>query len=326
LKLSTIEKSMAASEITAEQLETINRYTRRELKAEEVFVFSVILCDNEIDRDFEQFPKDSLEKLAELYKGKTGVFDHRPNAENQSARIFDTEIIAADSQNSVGEQYICLKAFAYMVRCEKNSDLILEIDAGIKKEVSVGCAVEKTICSICGADTKNGGCNHSKGKEYDGKLCYYLLINPTDAYEWSFVAVPAQKNAGVVKGYNDSVKMLDRHEATFEKLFLADEDVIIAKSQMQTLAREYAQLKAFAKIGEEHTESMKHEAVRLMLIAQPELDSDIAKSVVEKMDNAQLKEFAKIFGKAAAEKLPIMPQLVQSSTEKTGKNDSQFRI
>ena len=326
MKLSTIEKSMAASEITAEQLETINRYTRRELKAEEVFVFSVILCDNEIDRDFEQFPKDSLEKLAELYKGKTGVFDHRPNAENQSARIFDTEIIAADSQNSVGEQYICLKAFAYMVRCEKNSDLILEIDAGIKKEVSVGCAVEKTICSICGADTKNGGCNHSKGKEYDGKLCYYLLINPTDAYEWSFVAVPAQKNAGVVKGYNDSVKMLDRHEATFEKLFLADEDVIIAKSQMQTLAREYAQLKAFAKIGEEHTESMKHEAVRLMLIAQPELDSDIAKSVVEKMDNAQLKEFAKIFGKAAAEKLPIMPQLVQSSTEKTGKNDSQFRI
>jgi len=317
---------MAASEITAEQLETINCYTRRELNAEEVFVFSVILCDNEIDRDFEQFPKDSLEKLAELYKGKTGVFDHRPNAENQSARIFDTEIIAADSQNSVGEQYICLKAFAYMVRCEKNSDLILEIDAGIKKEVSVGCAVEKTICSICGADTKISGCNHSKGKEYDGKLCYYLLINPTDAYEWSFVAVPAQKNAGVVKGYNDSVKMIDRHEATFEKLFLADEDVIIAKSQMQTLAREYAQLKAFAKIGEEHTESMKHEAVRLMLIAQPELDSDIAKSVVEKMDNAQLKEFARIFGKAAAEKLPIMPQLVQSSTEKTGKNDSQFRI
>ena len=326
MKLSTIEKSMAASEITAEQLETINCYTRRELNAEEVFVFSVILCDNEIDRDFEQFPKDSLEKLAELYKGKTGVFDHRPNAENQSARIFDTEIIAADSQNSVGEQYICLKAFAYMVRCEKNSDLILEIDAGIKKEVSVGCAVEKTICSICGADTKNGGCNHSKGKEYDGKLCYYLLINPTDAYEWSFVAVPAQKNAGVVKGYSDSIKMLDRHEATFEKLFLADEDVIIAKSQLQTLAREYAQLKAFAKIGEEHTESMKHEAVRLMLIAQPELDSDIAKSVVEKMDNAQLKEFARIFGKAAAEKLPIMPQLVQSSTEKTGKNDSQFRI
>lgn len=36
-------------------------------------------------------------------------------------------------------------------------------------------------------------------RRFDGRLCYGELQNPTDAYEWSFVAVPAQKNAGITK-------------------------------------------------------------------------------------------------------------------------------
>ena len=44
-----------------EDLELIGRYTRRPLGAEEVYTFSVRLCDNEIDRDFERFPAQTLE-------------------------------------------------------------------------------------------------------------------------------------------------------------------------------------------------------------------------------------------------------------------------
>ena len=40
---------------TEEDLKLINKYALRPLKKEEVFVFSVILCDNDIDRDFERF-------------------------------------------------------------------------------------------------------------------------------------------------------------------------------------------------------------------------------------------------------------------------------
>ncbi|MGN1034015.1 MAG: hypothetical protein ACI4PK_00215 [Oscillospiraceae bacterium] len=31
------------------------------------------------------------------------------------------------------------------------------------------------------------------------QLCYHILENASDAYEWSFVAVPAQRQVGVVK-------------------------------------------------------------------------------------------------------------------------------
>ena len=31
------------------------------------------------------------------------------------------------------------------------------------------------------------------------EVCHVVLNQPTDAYEWSFVAVPAQREAGVIK-------------------------------------------------------------------------------------------------------------------------------
>ena len=179
-------------EITDEVLKKINRYSVKQLNADEVFCFSIILCDNDIDRDTEKFTKKSLEQLGELFKGRTGILDHNPRCENQQARIFDTFV-------KDGEIYCALQGLAYMVRTDENKDFISEIEGGIKKEVSVSCKMEKRVCSVCGADLNTNPCMHIKGENYGGKLCYTLLENPLDAYEWSFVAVPAQKNAGVTK-------------------------------------------------------------------------------------------------------------------------------
>lgn len=185
-------------------LEKINRFTRRDFTEDELYIFSVVLCDNDVDRDYECFTDESLEKLSELFMGKTGIFDHNPSASGQNARIFDTEIEEDPSRVTVyGGVYRCLKAKAYMVRTDENRDLISEIDAGIKKEVSISCRVGKRTCSICGCDREKTGCVHQKGKFYDGKLCYDMLSDITDAYEWSFVAVPAQVNAGVTKKFSD---------------------------------------------------------------------------------------------------------------------------
>lgn len=195
-----------AIEINSETLEKINKFTRRELTADEVYCFNVTLCDNEIDRDNEKFSKECLEKLAKLYIGKTGIFNHDPKGENQTARIFDTSVKEdATRKTADGESYAYLSAKAYMVKTDKNADLIKEIDAGIKKEVSVGCSVSGHICSVCGKDSKTGACAHKKGRSYNGKKCYYILNEPTDAYEWSFVAVPAQRNAGVTKRFGDDM-------------------------------------------------------------------------------------------------------------------------
>ena len=48
----------------AEELELIGRYTRRPLAPEEVYTFSAVLCDNEVDREGERFSIPALEKLA----------------------------------------------------------------------------------------------------------------------------------------------------------------------------------------------------------------------------------------------------------------------
>lgn len=47
-----------------EELAEINQYARSPLKREEVYAFTVTLCDNEIDRDGERFSREALETLA----------------------------------------------------------------------------------------------------------------------------------------------------------------------------------------------------------------------------------------------------------------------
>ena len=116
-----------------EELAYINQFTKSPLTAEEVYFFPVRLCDNEVDRDFERFDRAALEKLAVLFRGKTGIFDHAPRGEKQTARIYRCAVEEEPGRlNHRGEPYKALKAWAYMVRTAANADLILEIDGGIK--------------------------------------------------------------------------------------------------------------------------------------------------------------------------------------------------
>ncbi len=85
-------KSKSSAQISDSELELINKFTRRKLTPEEVYVFSVVLCDNDIDREHERFTNEALDKLAEMYVGKTGVLDHDLSGENQTARVFSCQV------------------------------------------------------------------------------------------------------------------------------------------------------------------------------------------------------------------------------------------
>ena len=162
------------------------------------------MAGNEIDRDYEVFPRSTLVKLANLFVGKTVVKDHEHKSDNQIARIYSTELVENDlaRMTKTGEVFTQLIAKCYMVKTSKNADLIAEIQAGIRKEVSLGCRVDKAICSICGTDNVKTYCDHFPGRRYNNnQLCYFSLENASDAYELSFVAVPAQAHAGTVKSY-----------------------------------------------------------------------------------------------------------------------------
>lgn len=194
LKAASVEKQA----VTDEDMALINSQAKTPMELEQIYTFAVRLCDNQVDRDFERFPRKSLERLAELFVGKSGIFDHCWTAAGQTARLYKAEVVDEPGQKTkAGDALSWLKGYAYMVRTESNLDLIAEIEGGIKREVSVGCSIARSVCSICGEE--GGRCGHRKGEVYNGKLCFFSLDEPLDAYEWSFVAVPAQPAAGVVK-------------------------------------------------------------------------------------------------------------------------------
>ena len=149
----SFESQTDENELSKEDLALINTFTQKEMTKDDIFTFCVILCDNEIDRDYERFTEDSLHKLADFFIGKTAIRDHSMKSSDQSARTYKTEVIKDSTRkNSLGEDYVYLKAWCYMPRIKKNEELIEEIKAGIIKEVSVGCAVKSCICSVCGKE------------------------------------------------------------------------------------------------------------------------------------------------------------------------------
>jgi len=269
-----------------EELKEINRFARTALTEDQVYVFSVRLCDNEVDRDFERFDTAALETLGELFLGKSGVFDHQWSAKNQTARIYRTEVVREDARvTAAGDAYCWLKAWAYMLRTEKNADLIAEIEGGIKKEVSVGCSVGRRVCSVCGAE--EGGCRHIRGELYGEALCFTELKEPVDAYEWSFVAVPAQREAGVVKRYGRE-------------------------------SSETAQLRRQAALGRKYLQELRREVVRLAMLADKDVDGEVFAGMAERLEEPELKELKKVYETRVAKRFPVMPQLRARSAEARG--------
>lgn len=206
--------SVSANTVSDEDMKAINRYTLKELTADEVFTFKVKMADNSLDdRKFAPFTLNALKQLEKLYVGRTVGKDHRNAADNQCARIYATALTESTKTNGVNGEKVCdLTAKCYMVRTDANKSLIAEIEAGIKREVSTSCRCSKVVCSICGADNVKAYCQHWGGRTYDTKdgkkTCYMLLDEVKDAYELSFVAVPAQPQAGTYKAFGDKVEYL----------------------------------------------------------------------------------------------------------------------
>lgn len=316
-----VTKSISLQNDIEEDLKLISQFSRRKLKADEVYIFSLVLCDNEIDRDYERFTIPALEKLATLFVGKTGILDHNPKAENQTARIFKTWLEKSEGEvTSAGEVYTTLHASAYMVKSERNRDLILDIDAGIKKEISVGISVGSNTCSICGKARKKG-CAHTLGKSYEGRICCGVLDNPTDAYEWSFVAVPAQKNAGVTKSHKHKI-LGGRSLDILKALSQNPDEITLCKDEIEALNSHIKALEKEADVGKQYISELRANLVKEAFLAKSSIDSEVLSSVAEKMSADELLAFTKEF-RARGEK--TVPQLCKKH-ENAQINNNDFLI
>ena len=196
--------------------------------------------------------------------------------------IYRTELVTEKGKTtSCGEPYTYLEGFAYMLRTEANAELIAQIDGGIKRETSIGCSVAQSICSICGAEM--GACSHEKGKVYGGERCCAVLTGAVDAYEWSFVAVPAQRSAGVIKSFVES-------EAG------------------RSYKAEFDALEKSAQLGRKYLDSLRSEVLRLCLVCDEKMHPALEKSV-SAMDEPELIKLKEAFEEAALKLYPPLTQL-----------------
>lgn len=310
MEISKERAGAAAGTVTDEELAEINAFAKTALKADEVYTFAVKLCDNEVDRDFERFPRKTLEELAELFVGRSGIFDHNWSAQAQTARIYRTELVEEERMTTAGDRYCYVKGYAYMLRSEKNEALIEEIEGGIKKEVSVGCSVGKSICSVCGREIAL--CEHEQGRRYGDTLCYAELTNATDAYEWSFVAVPAQRQAGVIKRFGQD------GSGTLREL--------VKRHGSRAQEREMERLERLGALGKSYLQELRHEVVRLMLTAEENLDGALVQTMAEKLDEPELRELKKAYGAKTAKKLGLAPQLTTPDAGRTDEDESDFCV
>lgn len=177
--------------ISDNDMKQINKNTRKNFTRDDIYAFEITLCDSELDADYEAISKDCLYKLKDLSLGSSGFL-----TSDIMARIFDTyieKVFISRSNSILAEETYKLKAKAYVF---KNAITEEELNHILNHpEISVGFSVKRRVCSICGSSECS---KHIKGQKYVDEagikqLCYNLLNDPTDFYEWS--VVPKQQES-----------------------------------------------------------------------------------------------------------------------------------
>ena len=110
-----------------------------------------------------------------------------------------------------------------------------------------------------------------------------MLTGAVDAYEWSFVAVPAQRNAGVIKSFIES-------EAG------------------RGYAAEFEALEKSAQLGRKYLDSLRAEVLRLCLVCDEKMHPALEKSV-QLMEEPELIKLKDAFEEASAKLYPPVTQL-----------------
>lgn len=168
------------------------------------------------------------------------------------------------------------------------------------------------MCAICGAE-RGQDCGHKPGEIYDGARCFFELEEAVDAYEFSFVAVPAQPRAGVVKvlcSVGEPVQTL--------RELAAGRDWCI---------RELDGLEREAALGRKWLSSLREEVVRLGALANGGLDRTVQKQIVNKLDVEELQALKEVYQARAREHYPLPVQLEYAQKpEEDPREDGAFLI
>ena len=178
-----------ASDASVEQLAVINGYALKEMTAGEVYVRTMYLAHNGIDRDKEVMDDALLRDFARTLPGK-GLFIKHPMSWDGDSGPGEGRFFAADVKEMgfdearqklrepnlqwpVGnEKALLLEASFYAARTDDNKSLLTKIDAGIAGDVSIGFSASDSTPITDGSDNRIAMRLHAPGEAFEGSLVW----------------------------------------------------------------------------------------------------------------------------------------------------------
>lgn len=182
---------------TADQVAAINRYTKKQFVADDLYVREFAVAHTGKDRDGDIFTHAALTDFANTLPGKGLFVEHPTSWRTQGATVgkwfdaqvqtmtvaeakqlleFDIDVMAGESTAHV------LMASVFLLRTDDSADVINKVDAGIYEFVSIGFDA-----------TRDGHVKTSKGEDAA------TLTAPAEALEASIVWLGAQQGARAIK-------------------------------------------------------------------------------------------------------------------------------
>ena len=181
----------------------------------------------------------------------------------------------------------------------------------------------KATCSICGTQKRALSCEHRPGTRYGERLCHLILEDPVDAYEWSFVAVPAQREAGVTKAF---FKTPRKDGGVSARLMHAEKGIQLSAGEVQSLKQTLSALETAKAEAQLYRGRLLHEIEGALLRALPRVNCKAFLAACSGMDTEALQELETTLKAQAAADLPPVVQLRHTEPKTGGTENRAFRI
>ncbi|MBD3266461.1 hypothetical protein GF373_07300 [bacterium] len=194
------------TDVSKTDLNQINAIALRPLKEKEIYTRSMYLCSSQpCLADGCQFTRRALEQVASLIVGQSVLTGH-DRTSLPIARFYKAEVVDRGVDED-GKAISFVRAWFYWLSETKGAkDLLLNIDGGIYREVSLAWRYRNWSCSICGA--KNSTCGHRIGDIIDNKRCFRLIDEIMEVLEGSLVYKGADKKTVLIGNRGQDITQL----------------------------------------------------------------------------------------------------------------------
>lgn len=208
-RLLCLEPADLEGERLTGRLSAINKWSRRDLKLEDVRVYGMNGANDVIDYYDSRFTTRGLKEVAKAWPGSAMARGHYMGGA-PLARVFEADTLmhesASEERGKARELRDLAKAswarglFYFSRAMSFAPDLAEAIETGLEREVSLHWQFTRALCSECGNDVRSMECTHIPGEEYDGRRAWYEMDGVTEVIETSFVLKGGQRGTSLFGG------------------------------------------------------------------------------------------------------------------------------